>query len=126
MGRYPERSRTFAQKLEEYAPEFFSHWQNILEALRTKDRQRESGRIAEIYPEMPATSIDYALMEKTQGVLMGEGNFGWSDVGAWSSLAAFWQTDDKGNAVRGDSLILDSENNLVFLMDYRVKSDYSN
>jgi mannose-1-phosphate guanylyltransferase len=116
-GMFIWQARTFAQKLEECAPEYFSHWQNILEALRTEDRKAESDRIAEIYPEMPATSIDYALMEKARGVLMGEGNFGWSDVGAWSSLSSFWEKDDKGNAVRGDGLILDAENNLVYNPD---------
>ena len=56
-------------------------------------------------------------MEKAQGVLMGEGSFGWSDVGAWSSLASFWEEDDKGNAIRGDSLILDAQNNLIYNPD---------
>jgi mannose-1-phosphate guanylyltransferase len=109
-GMFIWQARTFAEKLAAYAPEFYTHWQNILAALQSG----EADRLDQIYPEIPATSIDYALMEKTQGVLMGEGDFGWSDVGAWSSLAAFWQKDEKGNAVRGQSLILDASGNLVY------------
>jgi len=109
-GMFIWQARIFAQKLKECAPDLYVHWQNILDAIRSGNL----GHIAELYPEMPSTSIDYALMEKAQGVLMGEGSFGWSDVGAWSSLAPFWDRDDKGNAVRGDSLILDSHNNLVY------------
>ncbi|NOR14374.1 MAG: hypothetical protein GQ544_01585, partial [Candidatus Aminicenantes bacterium] len=109
-GMFIWQARTFAQKLKEFAPEFYVHWQNILDAIQ----KGEIGRIAEVYPEMPATSIDYALMEKAQGVLMGDGSFGWSDVGAWSSLASFWEEDEKGNTIRGESLILDAEDNLVY------------
>lgn len=113
-GMFIWQAQTFAQKLEEFAPDVHRHWQRILEAVQAGDLTGESDRIAEIYHELPATSIDYALMEKARGVMMGEGNFGWSDVGAWSALASFWEQDDKGNAVRGDSLTLDAENNLVY------------
>jgi len=112
-GMFIWQARTFAKKLKECAPDFYVHWQNILDAIRSGNLDR----IAELYPEMPSTSIDYALMEKAQGVLMGEGSFGWSDVGAWSSLASFWDRDDQGNAIRGDSLILDAQNNLVYNPD---------
>jgi mannose-1-phosphate guanylyltransferase len=45
---------------------------------------------------------------------MAEGNFGWSDVGAWSSLAEIWPKDKKGNAQRGESILLDSQNCLIY------------
>jgi mannose-1-phosphate guanylyltransferase len=53
-------------------------------------------------------------MEKAEGVLMGRGNFGWSDVGAWSSLADIWPRDKEGNTLRGESIILDSQNCLLY------------
>ncbi|NDP48682.1 MAG: mannose-1-phosphate guanylyltransferase/mannose-6-phosphate isomerase [Sulfuriferula multivorans] len=69
----------------------------------------------------PADSIDYAVMEKLQGApeLKIPGRVlplkaGWSDVGAWDVL---WQVSDKdanGNVARGDVLLHDSKNNLVF------------
>ncbi len=45
---------------------------------------------------------------------MCEGGFGWSDVGAWSSLKDIWPQDKEGNAQRGESILLDSQNCLVF------------
>jgi mannose-1-phosphate guanylyltransferase len=53
-------------------------------------------------------------MQKAQGVLMCRGNFGWSDVGAWSSLADIWPRDKEGNTLRGESIILDSKNCLLY------------
>jgi len=54
------------------------------------------------------------LMEKARGVLVEEGDFGWSDVGAWSSLFDIWPRDERGNALKGDAILLDSENCLVY------------
>lgn len=40
------------------------------------------------YATMPATSIDYALMEKAPRVAAVRGDFGWSDVGSFDALRA--------------------------------------
>jgi mannose-1-phosphate guanylyltransferase len=59
-------------------------------------------------------SIDYALMEKAEGVLVADGDFGWSDVGAWSTLLEIWPRDRRGNAVRGETLAVDAKGCLVW------------
>jgi mannose-1-phosphate guanylyltransferase len=82
-------------------------------ALKNKDETQ----ISSIFEDIPATSIDYALMEKARGVLMCEGNFGWSDVGAWSSLADIWTKDQNRNALRGETILLDSQDCLVYNPD---------
>lgn len=108
-GMFIWQADVFARKLERYAPDMFSYWTKILDALKTADRKQ----IASLFEEIPSTSIDYALMERAEGVLMARGDFGWSDVGAWSTLADIWTRDKAGNAVKGESLILDSRDCLV-------------
>jgi mannose-1-phosphate guanylyltransferase len=95
-GMFLWKAGTFPKKLEEYAPDWYET------------------QISTIFAEIPSTSIDYALMEKAKGVLMCEGNFGWSDVGAWSSLGDIWTRDQNRNALRGETLVLDSEDCLVY------------
>lgn len=112
-GMFLWKTGTFARKLQQYAPEWHVYWEKILQALQEKDEHL----ITTIFETIPSTSIDYALMEKAQGVLMSEGNFGWSDVGTWSSLFDIWPKDGGGNAFRGESFVLDSENCLVFSRD---------
>lgn len=80
-------------------------------------RHQDSKAIKNIFERIPAISIDYALMEKTKGVLMGEGDFGWSDVGSWSSLADLWPKDGNGNAQRSECVTLNAKNNLVYNPD---------
>ena len=53
-------------------------------------------------------------MEKAEGTLTSEGDFGWSDVGAWSALADIWPRDGEGNAVKGEAVVLDSGRNVVY------------
>jgi mannose-1-phosphate guanylyltransferase len=104
------RAEVFAQKLEAFAPDLWRFWPPLVEALRKKN-----GRLLRrTFEKVPATSIDYALMEKAQGVYVGEGDFGWSDVGAWSSLFDVWKADKAGNVARGDRLVLDSQGCLIY------------
>lgn len=109
-GMFIWRAGVFARKIERFAPELFPYWRRMLEALKSGSRVK----MAAIFKEIPAISIDYALMEKADGVLVGEGDFGWSDVGAWSSLFDIWDKDGSGNAVKGDAVILDSQNTLCY------------
>ncbi|UCC39357.1 MAG: mannose-1-phosphate guanylyltransferase [Candidatus Aminicenantes bacterium] len=108
-GMFLWQADVFAKKLELHAPSMFTYWKKILEATQDNDE----AQIASIYEEIPSISIDYALMEKAEGVLMSKGDFGWSDVGAWSSLADIWPLDKEGNALRGESILLDSQNCLI-------------
>ena len=109
-GMFVWRAEVFARKLERFAPEFYVHWERIVAAVKISDWPA----IAAAFREIAATSIDYALMEKAKGILMAEGNFGWSDVGSWASLADIWPKDGSANALRGEAQFLDSRNCLVY------------
>ncbi len=85
-------------------------------------------RTAARYPEAPAISIDYAVMERLGLGHAGEarairvlmGDFGWNDVGSFAALDALHPGDDHGNHVFTSSaespkpVILDAHNNLVW------------
>jgi mannose-1-phosphate guanylyltransferase len=69
--------------------------------------------VAASYPSVPATSIDYGIMEKTEGIRVVPGDFGWNDVGSWAALGAIRDTDPAGNVVSGDAVVADSAGNIV-------------
>src|SRR5262249_1512889 len=60
---------------------------------------------AKAFARAPATSIDYAVMERTRAAAVLPVDIGWSDVGSWSSLWELSSRDASGNAVRGDALL---------------------
>jgi mannose-1-phosphate guanylyltransferase len=109
-GMFVWRADVFARELETSAPDLFPFWRRLVAALKKKDARK----IRRVFARIPATSIDYALMEKTRTVVVCEGDFGWSDVGAWSSLFEIWKTDRAGNATRGENLAIDSQGCLVY------------
>ena len=64
----------------------------------------------------PSESIDYAVMENTDGAVVVPLDVGWDDVGAWSALWETAQKDTNGNAVVGDLdnvLLESSQNNYI-------------
>jgi len=109
-GMFIWRADVFARKLERHAPDFYPFWRRILSALDKKNR----AEITRVFQEIPATSIDYALMERARGVLMNDGDFGWSDIGSWVALADIWPKDEAGNSIRGESLVLDTRRCLIY------------
>lgn len=108
-GMFLWRASVFARALERDSPEFFVFWPRMLDALRKRSR----ALLTRIFDEIPALSIDYALMEKARETIVCAGDFGWSDVGAWSALADLWPKDPQGNARRGDVLAVDSSGNVI-------------
>lgn len=59
-------------------------------------------------------SIDYALMEHAHNVWMVRGDFPWEDVGAWPALDAVLPRDVRGNVLRGNPILVDCEDCVVF------------
>jgi mannose-1-phosphate guanylyltransferase/mannose-6-phosphate isomerase len=72
---------------------------------------------AAAFAQVPAESIDYAVMEKCPGsaidIRMVVLDAGWSDLGAWDAV---WQVGDKdagGNVVHGDAIVEGCKGTLV-------------
>lgn len=51
-------------------------------------------------------SIDYAVMEKADNVVVIEAQFRWDDVGSWRSLERLSPPDDHGNVVHAERCVL--------------------
>jgi mannose-1-phosphate guanylyltransferase len=74
---------------------------------------REPGRTAELYPSLPAISIDHGVMEKLRGIAAVPLDCGWSDLGSWAALAEVRAKDEAGNAIEGDVVAVDARDNLL-------------
>lgn len=71
-------------------------------------------RLSELYPELPAISIDYAVMEKLEDLLAVPTVCGWSDLGSWEALAEELARDEEGNASAGEVIAIDARDNVLF------------
>ena len=68
----------------------------------------------ERFAKLPRISFDYAIMEKTEHVLVVEASFDWDDVGSWQAVAHYFKKDEHGNAANSALTALDSTDNIIF------------
>lgn len=61
----------------------------------------------------PKLSIDYAIMEKAGNIGVVPAMFDWDDLGSWAQLYEGAPKDVAGNALSGDVITVDADNNLV-------------
>lgn len=72
--------------------------------------------INENFPSCPNVSIDLGIMERADNTFVLLGDFGWSDLGTWSSLYDVYPKDKEENAVlKGHSLLYECSNNIIVL-----------
>ncbi len=111
-GIFIWQASVIARELDRYAPEITAQW-NGWENFVCTANEREY--LQRIYADMPRTSIDYAVMEKSEIVMAIPSFFDWNDLGNWDSLYEYFQNDG-GNAVKiyGDGIVKGSSGNLIF------------
>ena len=70
-------------------------FEDIAESLGT---EQEAEAISRLFSGCRSISIDYGVMEYADNVFVRCGDFGWSDVGTWSSLYQHSRKDKYANA----------------------------
>jgi mannose-1-phosphate guanylyltransferase / mannose-6-phosphate isomerase len=68
---------------------------------------------ADAFARAPQTSIDYALMERTDRAAVVEGRFRWSDIGNWAAIFDIAERDAAGNVTHGPVVKLDAQDCLI-------------
>jgi mannose-1-phosphate guanylyltransferase len=73
--------------------------------------------LKKVYPTLTKISVDYALLEKSQNVVVLPSSFDWGDVGSWSAVPDHHEKDAAGNVTRGLAIVEQGKNNIVFSAD---------
>lgn len=115
-GIFLWKARTILEALAKYEPEMFEHIQNIAKDIGTSNFQQN---FAEHFEKIKGKSIDFAVMERHENVVVVEAPFTWDDVGSWQAIARLIEPDEQGNAVDGPYLSIDSSNMII-----RSESDH--
>ncbi len=71
-------------------------------------RGEEAALVAQTYGTLPDISIDHGIMEKAARVAVVPGDFGWNDVGSWTSAWELAEQDDDENALFGNVVQVDA------------------
>ena len=65
------------------------------------------------FARAPQTSIDYAVMEKTDRAAVVAGDFRWSDIGSWDALFDITPRDAHGNVLQGPVVTRDAQDCVI-------------
>lgn len=107
-GNYYWNSGMFAFTAGCIMEEFRAHMPEIY--------QLASAPLAEVidkFEAMPNISIDYAVAEKSDRVVMAPLTAYWNDIGSWDAIYDVLDKDHSGNALKGDCLPIDCSNTLM-------------
>ena len=102
---------TITEGLQKHAPEMEAACHRWFAAAGTP---RLAKVLAKEYPDIKKISIDFALLEHAQNVVVAHGDFEWDDLGSWTALGRHLKSDPEGNCAVADFIHVDAARNIVF------------
>ncbi len=113
-GNYFWNSGIFMAKVSTLLKEFAHYQKEIFENL-SKLNYKESITIKYgVFEDMPSISFDYAIMEKSNKIVLCKLQSDWSDLGSWQSLYDVTEKDSNGNVLEGNAIVEDVKNSFIY------------
>lgn len=113
-GIFVWKASVILERIRRYLPKLYDCLMQLRGALGTP---AEAEALAKIYPQMPAVSVDYGVMERAAAdgdVLVVSGEFGWNDVGSWDMLPVLHAADAAGNVALGDVVAVECADTVLY------------
>lgn len=104
---------TFLGTMGHFAPELLKNYR-ALQQTKTREEYTKT------YLKFDNNSIDYALIEKVDNLLVVQAGFDWMDLGSYTDLHKAVDSDEHGNHVHGETIELDSVEN-SFIQNHEDK-----
>jgi mannose-1-phosphate guanylyltransferase/mannose-6-phosphate isomerase len=125
QGNYLWNSGMFMFKADKLIDELTLHSPDIVKAVSSAvnkatqdlDFIRLDKQSFELSPDV---SIDYALMEKSNNVVVVHLDAGWSDVGSLTTLYDIGLKDSNGNVLKGDVIAKDTTNSYIYASQHII------
>lgn len=109
-GIFAWRAADLLDEIERQLPELAAGLRRIAAAFGSAN---EDSTLHELYPTLPATSVDFGVMENAASCWVVPVDFPWSDIGSWPALSETLAADEHGNVVQGRVEAIDAGSNVV-------------
>ena len=106
--------RTIRKEMAKNAPDLLKLSDRIAEVWGTPDFEPV---LQQEYAAVRKISVDYAIMEHAEKVIVKDASFVWDDIGNWTALRNHFPADGNGNVVSSSVKLLDCRNCIVFSED---------
>lgn len=104
---------TFTKSIKKYAPKLFADYEKLLAAKTPEDYEKT-------YLEFENNTIDYALIEHVDNLLVIPASFDWMDLGSFGDMHKAAESDERGNHVHGYGVQTEGVEN-SFIQNYEDK-----
>ena len=102
-GMFLIKASRYLEELQKHSPDIYKACQESMQKVIIDHDFTRVDAVA--FEACPSSSIDYAVMEKTDDAVVVPMDAGWNDIGSWSSLWDISKKDDNGNAIHGDVML---------------------
>ena len=117
-GMYMFKASVYLEALQTFAPDIYADCEK---ATADAHRDMDFVRINKAqFEHCRSDSIDYAIMEKADNVVVIPTDIGWSDVGSWAALQDLAETDADNNTLQGDVTVKSVKNCYIRAEDHLV------
>jgi len=117
-GMFMFEAATLIDELTTYSPEIIA---SVSNAVNNAEQDLDFIRLdKQAFESSPSDSIDYALMEKSDNVVVVPLDAQWNDIGAWSALHDIGIKDANGNVIKGDVIAQDTSNTYIYANHHMV------
>lgn len=109
-GMFCFTAQTILDAMRAHAPEVLAGARAAWEASRGNATDQRLPIAAEPFATCPNISIDYAVMEKADDVVVLPSHFAWSDIGSWKAVSEQLEPDADGNTTLGETMLVGAKN----------------
>jgi len=117
-GMFMFKAATLIDELTTHSPEIVT---SVNDAVNNAVQDLDFIRLdKQAFESSPSDSIDYALMEKSNNVVVVPLDAQWNDIGSWSALHDIGTKDSNGNVIQGDVFTEDTTNTYIHANHHMV------
>lgn len=106
-GIFVFKATLFLEELKLHAEDIFNQSLKAFEAAEIYNEEIKLPK--EEFSLVPAISVDYAVMEKTQKAAVVPLHINWTDLGSWDAFYKNERKDQNRNVIKGDVLAVDTK-----------------
>lgn len=117
-GMFIFKYNTILKALNEYSQNHYNISIELSKLINKNNGVFTANNIRDIFMKFEKKSIDYAVMEKANNIVVIPSSFGWNDVGSYLAFDELFTKDENNNVTYNvKSITVDSTNNIIISQD---------
>lgn len=121
-GMFIWKANNILKLTKKYLNETYS----ILSEIAATSEKNFEAVLENRYKEVEGISIDYGIMENADNIYVIPSDFGWDDVGNWTSIERYNEKDEKENISNSNSFVYKSSRNIILTQKKVVLNNVEN